>query len=286
MGTRPGRGAMGTRRPAGPLGNAARTEAGATLVEYALVLALVAVTCAGTLAYLGGAVNATLSQVAAQVAGGCTTGGGFQILVGGAGCAAEPWALTAALGQETIFQLTTAGGDVPVTYSCTGAGCSQFDLNRTTGSLQVLPGAPDGALPTVQVTATDSAGHIATTELAVVVAPTSLVAGLPVPAGAGCTSSGAPAYLQCTNGGWLDGYYLYTPGGWKLVAAGQGLPSWELNDTVALRDGTYQFGFVGAPAGPWTCSQAQGNGGCLAMSTNAPVGSVTHASPGALGIAG
>jgi Flp pilus assembly pilin Flp len=259
------------------------------VVEYALVLALVAVTCAGALAYLGQAVNTTLSQVAVQIAGGCAGGGGFQILVDGATCVADPWSLTAELGQGTTFQLTTVGGSAPVTYSCAGAGCDQFDLNSNDGSLQVLPAAPDGALPPTRVVATDSAKHVATADLAVVVGPTSLVAGLPLPASAQCTSSAGPpsrAYLQCANGAWLDGYYIYTTGGWQLVTPGQGLPRWEVSDSTALLDGTYEFGSTGAPAGPWTCDQLAPDGACAAMSTNAAVGSVSRASPGALGIAG
>jgi len=46
---------------------APKEEAGASLVEYALLLALIAVVAIGALIALGGAVNSTLNNVANQI---------------------------------------------------------------------------------------------------------------------------------------------------------------------------------------------------------------------------
>lgn len=45
----------------------AADEAGASLVEYALLLALIAVVAIGALIFLGGAVNNTLNNVAGNI---------------------------------------------------------------------------------------------------------------------------------------------------------------------------------------------------------------------------
>ena len=86
-------------------------ETGATLVEYSLLLALVAVVAAGGLAYLGKAVNQTLGKVAAQIAGDDVS----QIFVDGSPCTTDP--CTETVLAYTTYRFTLSDPTGPVTYT-------------------------------------------------------------------------------------------------------------------------------------------------------------------------
>ena len=265
---------------------ARRGEGGATLVEYALVLALVAVVSVGGLSFLGSSVRASMNKVAAQIADGCGGDGVFQILVDGQPCTADPWPLTATLGRGTTFYLTTDGGSPPVVYASGCTNCSgDFDLVGGLGTLEVLPGAPPGPLPLLRVTATDSSGRTTTNDLSILVAPSTLESVVPIPVGAKCTyirKSGSDYLGSCDSTAWLDGYYLFTTNGWNLIVASSAVGDGEIGGTEALGAGTHQGGFTGVPDGPWTCAGPEPGGFCSELATNTS-GPLTNPSDGALG---
>ncbi len=265
---------------------ARRGEGGATLVEYALVLALVAVVSVGGLSFLGSSVRASMSKVAAQIADGCGGDGVFQILVDGQSCTADPWPLRATLGQGTTFYLTTTGGSPPVRYVSVCTNCAgDFDLVSGMGTLEVLPGAPAGPLPLLQVTATDSSGRTTANDLSILVAPRTLDSVVPIPVGAKCTyvgKSGSDYLGTCASTAWLDGYYIFTTNGWDLIVASSAVGDGEIGDTEALGAGTHQGGFTGVPDGPWTCAKPEPKGFCSELATNAS-GLLANPSDGALG---
>lgn len=142
------------------------TERGASLVEYALLLALVAVVAAGSLAYLGKAVNHTLSSVAAQIAGD-----DLQIYpedVNGSNmCPSSPCTITAT-GQTTV-KFTTAGatGDVTYSYPDNLGDLLDFVVDGDVLDMQVY-GHPSPPIP-ITLEATDSSGGTGVLQLSLVV---------------------------------------------------------------------------------------------------------------------
>ena len=101
-------------------------ERGASLVEYALALALIAVVCIGAVAYLGSGSSSGLNKAGTGIAGTGSNDGGF------AAYQAETNACRAAGGYVTTdhtgsptgntYLLTCSGGSAPGTFN--------FDLDK------------------------------------------------------------------------------------------------------------------------------------------------------------
>jgi Flp pilus assembly pilin Flp len=267
-------------------GKAVLEDAGATIVEYALLLTLVAVAAAGAFPYLDKAVNNTLRAVAGQIAGDtCAYDGGLEIQVQGGLCDPTPttatFAITATLGRDTGFQLTSYGASGDVTYSCAQCPNDEVDLHPDDGSLTILRDAPDGAIPVFQISATDSSNQTASIGVSVLVAPTVVEAVVAVPASAECTYQvliGKDYLDRCQSYTWLDGWYIHIFGGWSLIVAGDPQPG-QVLDNQAFNDGTRQGGSAGAPSGPWTCLSWQGTY-CTQLATNVSGPGATPQSPG------
>ncbi len=108
-------------------------DVGASLVEYALLLALIAVVAIGALTFLGGAVSNTLNNVGHQfaAAGAGGGGGGSGITFTDNGGTAGAPAATGGTGTSVAITLTPApSATVGYTYAVSGPGSEIFTFEN------------------------------------------------------------------------------------------------------------------------------------------------------------
>ncbi|HEY5320719.1 MAG TPA: Flp family type IVb pilin [Galbitalea sp.] len=231
-----------------------RDETGASLVEYALLLALIAVVAIGALVFLGHTVSNTLNNVGNDIAignpgggGGGGGGGGPTFTDGGGGGTVTD---TVALGQAGTFAFTTTGGTAPVTYSISGQPTG-VTIAPTTGVLTIAAGTNSGTYSII-ATATDTNSKTGTQTLTLKVSgPTADVANVTIPAST-CQYFGGLG--NCSSASWLDGLYIWSPSGsgsWNLIVSGTA-GTGQMQDSTAYGHGT-------GGGGSWTCSQHTGN---------------------------
>ncbi len=233
-----------------------RDETGASLVEYALLLALIAVVAIGALTFLGHTVSNTLNNVGNDIAIGAPAGGG-----GGGGGGGGP-TFTDAGGTDTVtsgqggtFAFTTTGGTLPVTFSISGQPTG-VTIASATGVLTVGTGTAHGTYSII-VTATDANSKTATQTLTLTVSPSADVANgnVTIPA-ATCQYSYFSGLGNCTSTSWLDGLYIWNPSGggsWNLIVSGTA-GTGQMQDSTAYGDGT-------GHNGNWSCSVHTNGGG-------------------------
>ncbi len=244
-----------------------RDETGASLVEYALLLALIAVVAIGALVFLGHTVSNTLNNVGNDIATGAAGGGGGGGGGGGPtfsdGGGASTVTYTATLGQGGSYTFATTGGTAPVTFTISGQPAG-VTINSGTGVLTVGTGTSGGTYSII-VTATDKNGNTGTQTLTLTVSPSADVANVTIPAST-CQYGGGGNLGTCTSASWLDGLYIWNPSGggsWNLIVSGTA-GAGQIKDTTAYGDGT---GFFGS----WTCSAHTNSGNpeyCTTLQTN------------------
>jgi Flp pilus assembly pilin Flp len=242
-----------------------RDEIGASLVEYALLLALIAVVAIGALVFLGHTVSNTLNNVGNTIASGTSGGGGGG---GGGGptftdgSGASTVADTITLGQGGTFAFATTGGTAPVTFSITGQPTG-VSIGSSSGVLTV-PANTNSGTYTIVVTATDKNNNKGTQTLNLTISPSADVANVTIPASTCQYSFGQLG--NCSAFSWLDGLYIWNPSGggsWNLIVSGTA-GTGQMQDSTAYGHGA---GF----AGSWSCSAHTNNGNplyCTQLRTN------------------
>ena len=207
---------------------------GASLVEYALLLALIAVVAIGALTFLGNTVSGTLNNVGNTIALGTSGGGGgtttttiatqvpsYNNLVSGNLLLAAD---NSPGGGATISAAAT-GGTTPITYSGTlptGFSFAGGTGSNTTGAITVSHNVTTGTT-TLHVVATNTAGNV-TTPVVVTTFHYGSVDQISVSYnGNNCTVSGSPSTMSCSSWDWFgSGNYLYMSGAWVAVPGGNG----------------------------------------------------------------
>ena len=278
-------GARGTRG----VPSAGRDDAGASLVEYALLLALVAVVAIGALIALGGSVSNTVDSVASGIAGTVTStsnpaSSSGQLALSDPSGNAGPYDLTVP-GAGGTAQFDTSGGVGPVSFALgTGTGRSGESVPSgatisDTGLLTIPSGSSAGTYKFL-VEATDSASPVpASTQLVVdltITPPTVLVSAFAFGSGPYlCGVGQSPTSLAgtCSSYAWLDGYYVYVGGAWELVVSGTPSGSGQVTGKAAYSDGV---------GDGWTCTKTATDGSrCATISTR--VGTLAAPVPGTVG---
>ena len=266
-----------------------RGDEGASLVEYALLLALIAVVAIGSLVFLGGSVSNTLNTVANSV--GSTNGGtqangaiSFTSVTTpspGAGTGPTNGVYSVTLpeigGTISFTATSTAQGAGAVTYSLGGTPPTGLDANGHTAHTSISPSGlvtvPEYVTAgsyTFTVTATDHASpspDTATLTVDLTVEhtnpPTLIVDGLGNLTGSGgeaCTLQQNSDILltgTCKSYSWLDGYLYYNTkaGDWDQIVPGDSGPSsGTIGDQFAYSSGVTQ----GTP--PWHCNVGAASG--------------------------
>lgn len=279
----------GGARGARGISSGGRGDAGASLVEYALLLALVAVVAIGALVTLGGSVSNTVDSVGSSIAGTVTSSSSPASSSG-------QLALSDPSGNAGPYDLTVPGAGGTAQFSTSGGtGAVSFALGTATGSsgesvpsgasisgtgLLTIPGGSKAGTYEFVVEATDSASPVpASTQLVVdltITPPTVLVAAFAFGSGPyPCAVGQSPTSLAgaCSSYGWLDGYYVYVGGAWKLVVQGTSPGSGQITGEAAYSDG------VGHG---WTCTKTATDGSlCATIST--PAGTLAAPVAGTVG---
>ncbi len=156
-------------------------DEGASLVEYALLLALIAVVAIGALTFLGKTVSGTLNNVGNTIALGGSGGGSGPVFTDSTG---TPLASTTVPnfnagipGQSNQFY---ASGTPPTTFTLTNSNLPGTMTLSSGGLLSGTPSTPGGPY-TFTVTATDSSGSVSTQFSLTVVAASAPVFSAPSP---------------------------------------------------------------------------------------------------------
>jgi Flp pilus assembly pilin Flp len=250
-------------------------DAGASLVEYALLLALVAVVAIGALVTLGGSVSNTVDTVGSSIVGTVTSSSSpanssGQLALSDPSGNAGPYDLTVP-GAGGTAQFGTSGGTGAVSFALgTATGGSNESVPSGASisgtGLLTIPGGSTAGTYEFLVEATDSASPVpASTQLVVdltITPPTVLVAAFafgsgPYPCAVGSSSTSLAG--NCSTYGWLDGYYVYVGGAWELVS---GTPSGsrQITGEAAYSDGV---------GDGWTCTKTTSDGShCVEISTH------------------
>ncbi len=131
-----------------PVGRAP-SEQGASILEYVLLLALVAAIGVGALAYLGRS-DANFTQAGRAVSVGISGPGGAQVSSGSAGWCASGragCADTVVSGSGQVISFSASGGTAPYHYSLHGnpAFMSLSGLDPTTGKGEIVVSPPSCA---------------------------------------------------------------------------------------------------------------------------------------------
>lgn len=265
-------GARGTRG----VPSAGRDDVGASLVEYALLLALVAVVAIGALVALGGSVSNTVDSVASGIAGTVTStsnpaSSSGQLALSDPSGNAGPYVLTVP-GAGGTAQFDTSGGVEPVSFALrTGTGGSGESVPSgatiSDTGLLTIPGGSKAGTYAFLVEATDSASPVpASTQLVVdltITPPTVLVSAFAFGSGQyPCDVGQSPTSLAgtCSSYSWLDHYYVYVGGAWELVVSGTPSGSGQIADNAAYSDGV---------GDGWSCTKTATDGSkCATISTN------------------
>jgi hypothetical protein len=134
-------------------------EDGASLLEYALLLALVAVVAIGALVVVGRSARSP-ARVAANVATAVGLSG-HSTRWWCTSAARTPCSLTLDEGETRLIHLFPTGGSPPYTYSLLGAPQSGFlTLDQAENEVLVAPICGDsGTYPGITLLVTDSVGH-------------------------------------------------------------------------------------------------------------------------------
>ena len=242
--------------------SANRDEKGASLVEYALLLALIAVVAIGALVFLGHTVSNTLNNVGNDIATGAAGGGGGgggPTFSDGGGAATVTDTVT--LGQAGTFTFTTTGGTAPVTFTISGQPAG-VTINSGTGVLTVATTTNSGTY-SITATATDKNGNKGTQTLTLTVSPSADVPNVTIPAS---TCQYFFGLGNCSSASWLDGLYIWNPSGggsWNLIVSGTA-GAGQMQDSTAYGDGA-------GHNGSWTCSAHTNSGNpeyCTQLATN------------------
>ncbi len=262
-----------------------RCDNGASLVEYALLLALIAVVAIGALVFLGNSVSNTLNTVANSVgstsdgSAGSGTAASFEVVNPGGGTSDPFTFFVFSSGGSTSSSFSSENGTGEVTYSLHNApqGVSLTDKPPVlTVDSSVRPGTYS-----FQVIATDSAAppDTATRDVTLTVEPFAALVGslVGITSGDGCVvGSGTSLKGTCSSYSWLEGggLYIYDGSSWKQIVDN---PS---STQIGGRD-AYSYG-VGQNT--WTCATKttkSGNTYCTTISIND--GTLSLPDQGALG---
>lgn len=247
-----------------------RPDTGTTVVEYALLLALVAVAAAGGLTFAGRAMTSTLTSVAARIADGT----GLTFLVDGQPCPGDPCALTVGgtggqQGSPGDTERISVAGESAVTYNAPGPSGTPgiFYFSPLPGGVlqMTVTGVPTPPL-LIDVSAVDATGATGSLDLSLTVL-SRYDATVAVPGG----TCNVPL-TRCNDAAWLDGhgYYMYLGGTWLEIVSSAPPPGpGSIGDAQALTDATGTAG-TGLHAS-WTCAKTSADGKfCLAISTGTP----------------
>lgn len=229
-------------------------DEGASLVEYALLLALIAVVAIGALTFLGSTVSKTVSNVGNTIALGSSGGGGgtttttvapqapsYASLVAG-----QLQVVASIAGGNTTVSVAATGGTTPITYS--GALPNGLSWNETptdTDGIVTVPGSFDPGQYSFSVTASNGVSpnaHV-TVVLTVFSQPLgSHTFTLTTSFGGNrCTVSGTYAAkslsMSCNDWSWITsgGWYIDNGGAWTDVTwtNAQALVNAMLNATTS-----------------------------------------------------
>ena len=263
-----------------------RGDDGASLVEYALLLALIAVVAIGALVFLGNSVSNTLNTVANSVgsssdgSAGSGTAASFEVVNPGGGTSDPFTFFVFSSGGSTSSSFSSENGTGGVTYSLRNAPQGVSVATSKSPVLTVGNSVSPGTY-SFQVIATDSASppDTATRDVTLTVEPfAALVDSLfGITSYDGCVvSSGTSLTGTCSRYSWLEqsGLFIYDGSSWKQIVD---------NPSSTQIDGQDAYSY-GVDQNPWSCAAKTTKSGktyCTTISIND--GTLSSPDQGALG---